>query len=204
MDAVKKTKLERQIVFGLAVVFGVIFAMGPMKSLGLFNQILLAPPEPQEKVNVSKPIGAIFREQMQLPIPEEPQSVTSILTKRQLAPAYTANELRNPLKNLFPEKPAVPIAQGNPLATLKSAVPPPPPPPPALRIRGIVWGGSEPKALINDRVYGVGSEVAGVKILAITHQGVTIDYLGTPTLYPADSNLQHPAGGLSQQAQEWR
>ena len=204
MDANKKTQLEQWIVLGLAALFGVIFVVGPMKHLGLFSGFFnQAPPQPQEKVDVSKPIGAIFREQLKMPVPDEPKTTAPILSEREVAPQYTAKELRNPLKSLLPQKQTPSMMSQNPVLPHMPMEPPPPPSPPALRIRGIVWGGSEPKALINDRIYGIGSEVNGVKILSISHQGVTVDYLGKPTLYPADSNLHPPQKGLSRQA-EWR
>lgn len=197
MDAVKKTKLEQGIVLGLAVLFGVIFVMGPMKSLPWFNRAAQAPAQVQEKVNVSKPLGAIFREQWDLPIQEEPASPTPVLTERQLMPAYGANELRDPLRSLLPEKQIVPV-DGVQDVVPQEEVRLPPPPPPALRIRGIVWGGvTGPKALINDQVYGIGNEVDGVTILSIDHHGVTVDYLGTPMLYPTDSH-RPTGGGISQ------
>ena len=193
MDAVKKTRIEQGMVIGLAALFGISFVTGPMKSLGWFNRAAQATAQVQEKVNVSKPIGAIFREQWKLPMQEEPASPKPVLTERELMPAYGANDLRDPLKSFLPEKPLAP-ASGSQNVVSEELIQPPPPP--ALRIRGIVWGGGDgPKALINDQVYEIGSEVDGVKILSIDHHGVMVDYLGTPMLYPADSNLQRPAGG---------
>lgn len=47
-----------------------------------------------------------------------------------------------------------------------------------VRLQGIIWGVTPPRAIVNDRIVGVGESVDGVRILDITADGVTIDYQG--------------------------
>jgi len=45
---------------------------------------------------------------------------------------------------------------------------------PALRVQGIVWGGSVPQAIINDKVVRVGDTIEGVRITDINKSGVSV------------------------------
>lgn len=50
--------------------------------------------------------------------------------------------------------------------------------PPVLQLKGIVWGGSEPQAIINDKVVHVGDKIEGVKIKSISKEGVDAVFQG--------------------------
>ena len=45
---------------------------------------------------------------------------------------------------------------------------------PALQIQGIVWGGSLPQAIINNKVVRVGDTMGGVRIIDINKSGVSV------------------------------
>lgn len=45
---------------------------------------------------------------------------------------------------------------------------------PSLQIEGVVWGGSLPQAIINNRVMRVGDTVEGARITDINQSGVTV------------------------------
>lgn len=50
--------------------------------------------------------------------------------------------------------------------------------PPTLLIQGIVWGGSFPQAIINNRVVKVGDIIDGARIIDIDKNGITIFFEG--------------------------
>jgi hypothetical protein len=180
MDAAAKAQLEKRAVLGLGAVFLVVFARGPMKSLGFFQ----APrgPMPAEsvgKVAVTKSVSGMLRDGWE----KIDQKVGAIQSQAEEAPlaagavAYSASGLRDPLKSLLPKT----VPQH--LAELSVKAAEEPPPPPALRIDGLVWGGAEPQAIIGGRVYRVNDTVEGARIVAIRRGGVTIEHLGKPVVY---------------------
>jgi hypothetical protein len=213
MDAAKKVTIEKRIVIGLVVLFVVSFIMGPLRSLGLFGQRARGAEEllSAEAVNVAKPVGAMLRQHWQQWIPpSEPETPARSADAPQAPAAYTAGELRDPLKSLLPQ-PAAQQGQGEVSSVpLEQAHPSSPSPPPALRVQGLLWGVPEPRAIINDAVYGVDEMVEGAKILSIDRRGVTVDHLGRPVLYPPASTGQEAGGPRpqrvhsSQQARQWR
>jgi hypothetical protein len=108
---------------------------------------------------IARPIGA-----------EEPAETGGRMASS--AP-YQAESLRDPLKSLLP--PAPPPTP--PPSAAKAA--PPPAVPPSASLQGMLWGGLQPRAIINGEVYHVGDVVAGAKIVAIDPVGVTVDVSGT-------------------------
>lgn len=99
---------------------------------------------------------------------------------------YEADGLRNPfqtpieeekVKEQVPQEPT----QVEPLKPL-----------PSLTIQGIVWGGSLPQAIINNKVLKVGDTIEEVRIVDINKDGVTVLFGGQQySLYsPAAVNLQ--------------
>src|SRR3989338_6373803 len=187
MDAAKKTELEKRAVLGLAAVFVVVFAMGPLKSLGLFGSGSAAPRPASgvDAVPMTKSVGGMLREGLDK-LDQQVESVAAQAARTppaapQTAAAYTAFELRDPLKSLLP-KPAE-LAQVE--AGLAAAVPPPLPP--KLHVEGLLWGSPEPQAIIDGRLYGVHDDVNGATILAIDQSGVTIEHLGKPVVYSTAS-----------------
>ncbi|MFQ5840682.1 MAG: hypothetical protein ACE5HK_08175 [Candidatus Methylomirabilales bacterium] len=54
----------------------------------------------------------------------------------------------------------------------------------SLRVTGIIWGNSAPKAIINDLVMGTGDEIHGFQILRILPNGVVLGREGRHHLLP--------------------
>lgn len=187
MDAAKKTELEKRIVLGLAAVFVVVFALGPLRNLGLFRGGGTPAGRPAGSVDpvaMTKSVGGMLREGWD----KLDRQVQSVATRPDAGPpaaaaAYTAFERRDPLKSLLP-KPVAPT-QGDTGAAVVVAEKPPPLP--ALHVEGLLWGGAEPKAIINGRLYRVDDDVNGAKILAIDRSGVTVEHLGKPVVYSTAS-----------------
>ena len=48
--------------------------------------------------------------------------------------------------------------------------------PSSLRISGMVWGESKPKAIINDQVIGIGDVIEDAEVLNITAEGILVKY----------------------------
>lgn len=47
-----------------------------------------------------------------------------------------------------------------------------------LRLQGIIWGVSPPRAIVNDRVLTTGESIDGARVMAIDPEGITIEYQG--------------------------
>ena len=180
MDATQKAEWEKRAVLGLAAVFAVVFVLGPLRSLGFFGTGgSAALPSAVGAVAVTKSVGGMLRQGWEK-LDQQVASVTaSAAAAPQGAAAYTAFQLRDPLKSLLP-KPVVPQTEALGLSQVAGEAPPPPP---ALRVEGLLWGDMEPRAIINGRVYGVHDRVGGVTILAIDRGGVTVEHLGKPVVY---------------------
>ena len=76
--------------------------------------------------------------------------------------------------------------------------------PPSLIIQGIVWGGSLPQAIINQKIVKIGDTLEGARIIDIKKDGVTIAFQDQQFSFPApavNKNLnipkekQNPIGG---------
>ena len=191
MDAGKKVETEKRIVLGLAALFVVALCLGPLKRFGIGRR-----QRPPSLVTVpATGASASLAETMQkhwhsvdAASPERKGSASPAGVPR-TGPVYTAQNLRDPFQSLLPNAP-VENADGmgaapKPQGTGARAVARPPAPPPALRVEGLIWGGSEPRAIIDGAVYTVHEAVHGMQILAIDHQGVTVAYDGKPVFYPA-------------------
>lgn len=171
MEGAKKTKVERYIVLALLGVFALTLP-GTLRSIGL-----LRPRAPRGVVPMTSGDS-----QALAPVQASPGSTRTPLTSPPRA-AYTAHTLRDPLQNLLPDesKPVVqpPTPQvpdrptGQPLA--QGA-------PSTLDIQGLIWGGPEPKAIINDEVYGVGDVIQGATITSIEQEGITMESGGHTTV----------------------
>jgi len=86
---------------------------------------------------------------------------------------YTAGQTRDPFSSLLPQEVPAGIA-----AVARPGQAAPVPEPPDLAVRGVIWGGLRPQALIDDGVYDVGDEVSGATILAIRRDGITVTVQG--------------------------
>jgi len=76
--------------------------------------------------------------------------------------------------------------------------------PPSLIIQGIVWGGSLPQAIINQKIVKIGDTLEGARIIDINKDVVTIAFQDQQFSFPApafNKNLniqkekQNPIGG---------
>lgn len=173
MNAAKKTEMEKKVVMSLLGLFGVTLVMGPLKSVVRFKS---AAPVPGRAVSAGPPPAA--------PVTPPKTVVTKAAPAIAQAsdpvagePAYAAQELRDPMKSLLPHAPPVSTVQAAaPKSPVRAAVMP------ALQVRGILWGGAQAQAIINDNVYRVGDSVSGLTILAIDRNSVTVDFDGSPTV----------------------
>ena len=192
MDAAKKAALERQIVMGLVGLFAVTFAVGPLKSLGLFRAGASKAAPVRQAAGPENPLGAAMQghwKQLEEAESGEPKTQEAA-SAREVPPApaaYTAHTLRDPLKSLLPERPQ-PVKGEPGMAGATTGVRPPVQtaelPPPDLHVEGLIWGGPRPTAIIDGEVYGVNDVVKGAKILGIDRRGVTVECGGKSVLYP--------------------
>ena len=77
---------------------------------------------------------------------------------------YTGDELRDPFKSYLPE-----TEVGRSRAVVSRQLG-------KLHLRGVIWGGNLPLAIINDKVYRVGDSISGMKIIDINKTGVLLQY----------------------------
>jgi len=177
-DARKKAQFERRAVIGLLVLF-LCTAFGALRNMGIIGQRTKAAPMPLlvEGVHMSGSLGEALNTYREKFVPQpEPMTVTK--SKRVVdeePPGYTAQDLRDPLQALLPSDEFVAVVPGEEEAPEAFV--------PSLEelnvhVQGLIWGGSKPRAIINDRVYEVGQSVDGVMIVAIDWQGVTIEHEG--------------------------
>lgn len=174
MSAAKKADTQKKIVIGLAAVF--LIAM--VKNLGLVRLPVAGSSKPMgESVNMTKTLSQTFADHW-----NEVNQGFNALTGQAAPPVapkstliYSAQNLRDPLASLLPKPapaPTVPEQQ----AVIEEAKPPEPPP--QIVIKGIWWEGGQPKALINNAIYGVGESIGGARITAIARDGVTLEFHG--------------------------
>ncbi len=90
---------------------------------------------------------------------------------------YKAGMLRDPFQGYKEEKET---AQAASEAMVK--------PLPALTVQGIVWGGSIPQAIINNKVLKEGDLIGEVKITKINKEGIEVFYTGRPYLISSPAN----------------
>ena len=108
------------------------------------------------------------------------------------------DQIRDPFQSQLPPPKAVPVAQAVPqnISHPVNVAPPEPlfrsapvpvkdvaqpvkqPDVKAMVIKGLVWNTTEPQAIINDKVVGVGDEVDGVEIISINQKGVEFSSKG--------------------------
>lgn len=80
---------------------------------------------------------------------------------------YTAEGLRDPFESYLIKEKAVGIKEKG--AAVGQVLP-------SLVVQGIIWGGSFPQAIINDKVVKIGDEVERARILEISKEGVVVLY----------------------------
>ena len=209
VDAAKKASIEKKIVVGLLVLFGLTLG-GALKGV-VGTHVSPSVSAPATVTSVAPTMMPSVRQTVMEAIAQQEEMVASSQASPSTAPSqrrvsvdeplYTAQDLRDPMRSLLPQE--------APKITAQSAMPtrmvetPPEEPPPPLRVRGILWSGTDAQAIINDNVYRIGEMVAGVKILAIDHRGVTVEYRGAPMLYTTASPTTDAGRAPTRQAR-WR
>lgn len=103
---------------------------------------------------------------------------------------YQAGDLRDPFKGHDKEEKEQEIEEP------QEAPQEPTEPLPSLTIQGIVWGGSIPQAIINDKIVKVGDMIGSSKIIKIDKDGITLLYEGR------QYNLSSPAAASLQSLQK--
>src|SRR3989338_6537193 len=99
MDATNKTKVEKRIVLLLLVIFAVTLAMGPLRSMLSSNK---SAPFPKAHVKTQE-TNITDRVEAERPIKPSKAAIPA-------GNAYTAQELRDPLKSLLPA-PKEPVSE---------------------------------------------------------------------------------------------
>ena len=184
MDAMQKATLEKRIVIGLAAVFAGIMIAGPMRRAGVFGGRQAGSIDrasPIERADVLQAAAKSVPESSAQPVSSasagqqaEPRAAT-----QKAAASYTASGLRDPFKSLLPASPP-PAASPQPAAEARAK---PVAPPPSLHVQGMIWGGPEPRAIIDGKVYRINDLVEGVTIIAIDQRGVEVEYAGARRRY---------------------
>lgn len=61
-----------------------------------------------------------------------------------------------------------------------------------LKVQGIIWGGSTPQAIINNKVLTIGDLIEGAEILSIEKKGITLSFNGAifDLTAPGQSSVQ--------------
>lgn len=201
MDTQKKTALEKKIVIGLAMGFAVTLTLS-LRSAGMLSFGGPKAPAassgvPMESVNASRSIGSMVRERWNEANAVGGSNAATVSTERS-TPIYTAEDLRDPFKQLLPAPAPTASSQqagvgagSSPHTASSEAIVSPP----SLTIQGILWGGKMPQAIINGKVYNVYDRVSGAKIIAIRRDGVLIEHQGASVLYSlADTQRQNQSG----------
>jgi hypothetical protein len=178
MDAAQKAGVEKKIVAVLLLVFAGT-GVRALKAAGLLGGARPAPrpalPAGREAAS-PKSLSTVeaLEEKALAPIPETPAPEIAG------TPLYTAQGLRDPMASLLPQPP---VELPNPAWGGATE----PPPLPDLRLQGLVWGGDEPQAIINNRVYRVGESIDGATIVAIDRGQVTVEHFGRSVVFQTGS-----------------
>lgn len=158
----------------ICVLGGVLFWL--LTTLGVLGRPRLQPaiPAPQAQAHEASTM------------PPVPAAVASgqvgegVVKARQSAsaePGYRAHGFRDPFKSYLP-KPRPPVAASPGVERAPDMRAAPVSPPPDLHLEGVLWGGPEPKAIIDQEVYGLGDVVQGATITAIGPEGVRVEAQG--------------------------
>ena len=205
MDAEHKTKAEQKIFAVLLVVFLIILVTGPLKQLGFFRRAA-APRSTTTSLHGDVKMSQSLQVSVQEYQKKMDQEVTSLQDTPQPEVAspsvvnYTAQDLRDPLKSLLPPVPSPRTELRSTDASAPVVAQSPKPSPAVLQIQGLFWGGTQPQAIINHRVYRVGESVEGAKIVTIDRAGVTLDHQGSTLVYPAPSSKSEQTAGKPEEA----
>lgn len=165
MEAAKKSQLEQSAVIVLLGVF-VVTLIGALRGAGVFKV------KTSQGLPTEIPRSEIAVEPSVAPSPPQPPA----------QPTYTAQTFRDPLRSLLPPPPFNPNLPVQPPMTVSPSGLGPgsaePATPLMIVVQGLVWGGPEPRAIIDDEVYSVGDVVHGATIKAIAREGITLEQGG--------------------------
>ncbi len=200
MEMTKKATVEKYGVIGLLLVFALIFSRS-LKSLGIFGgaRVPVTPVAAQTgtPIDLSKPLGQTVQEHWKKMDPLVALAMppaSSLPASSVDGPGYTAQVLRDPLKELLPAPQPKVVAQpggstmGSAQAVQSLAKPP------TLRVQGLWWGQTTPRAIINGNVYAVGETVEGAVIKSINRDGVLVEFEGTTLRLVPEEAPEKPAG----------
>ncbi len=175
MNAEKKNQVEKLAVIALLAVFGLTFSSA-LKNFGIGRPRPVTAPSAASEAAPARRVEPVA---LAAALESAPTTVTPTATSHEpsrsaLAPsatasAYSAHDVRDPLKSLLPAPPS-PSGQ----AVVTAARPAPIESWQAREVQGVIWGGSEPKAIIDQEVYGVGDLLDGATIVAIDRSGVRL------------------------------
>ena len=208
MEGKKKARLEAVLIVVLLGVFALVLVVTlkrvgllPARTEGATSSVPSTPTASRAASSApapSEPRGTTATATPTAPASAPPdvsaRSTPIATTQENVAspPKYTAQNLRDPFQSLLPLPPrfpnaVVPLGAGSGGMTNPSPLPPTAagglPSPlvaPSVLLQGMVWGGPNPAAIINNEVYGIGSLVGGGTITAITSEGVTLNFGGRP------------------------
>lgn len=72
---------------------------------------------------------------------------------------------------------------------------------PKLLVQGLIWGSDKPQAIINDKVFNIGDQVEGAKIIEISKDGVKLSFQDKIILAAPEkikTTLQNTMGGKNE------
>ncbi|MBI1991863.1 MAG: hypothetical protein HYY90_06035 [Candidatus Omnitrophica bacterium] len=178
MGLVKRVPLRKHL---LTVLLGVVAVLVPgvLRSTGLFRP-MVPPRAPSTALDAAPSLrGAAQAAEPQAPSVLSETSVR-LAVKPSAQATYTAASLRDPLRSLLPQGPTLEPQSSASLPAMpeRGVTPPMNLRPPTFAIQGLLWGGREPKAIIDGEVYGVGDVVQGATITSIGREGITVDLGG--------------------------
>ena len=121
------------------------------------------------RMKVQKKQVYIFLIALFISIVKEDKAMPESASETSLKSEYKAKDLRDPFQLFKIEEKEKPEEQEQVTEEKVEEVPLP-----DLKIQGIVWGGSLPQAIINNKVVRVGDTIEEVRITDINKSGVTV------------------------------
>ncbi len=205
MDTVKRANFEKRLVLILVILFsftllGALKNAGILKIPGFVKAATAASPK-----QTTAPLAAADSSPSAQAEPVAPLEVQTSVTEpkrssaSQAVAGYTAQDLRDPLKDLLPQPSRGPTQTvstssyggSNASSTLNPSVSSTRPLAISeLSLQGLIWGGPQPQAIINHQTYKVGDRLQSGRIVSITRQGVVIEQAGDNTLLSPSSSDQ--------------
>jgi len=84
---------------------------------------------------------------------------------------FKSEGTRDPFVSAVPQKPVV--YRSTDTTVMQGQVKPP-----NFLVEGMVWGSARPQAIIEDKIYNIGDEVKGAKIVSIDRDGIKVTFQG--------------------------